>query len=116
MFPCLRPEFQSFIFPVPLQDLTFHEHVLDLANLVLVCMAGPEAQQSMASAVDPERDQVQASLLLDSNTADDGMCNQSCTAHPLVCCQVCCNGRPGSSAMQSCDISCIQAFAQHKTC
>ena len=41
-----------------MQDLTFHERVLDLANFVLVCVAGPEAQQSMASAVDPERDQV----------------------------------------------------------
>ena len=40
------------------QDPTFHERVLDLANLVLVCMAGPEAQHSLASAVDPERDQV----------------------------------------------------------
>lgn len=40
------------------QDPTFHERVLDLANLVLVCVAGPEAQQSMAAAVDPDRDQV----------------------------------------------------------
>lgn len=40
------------------QDSTFQERVLDLANLVLVCMAGPEAQHSMAAAVDPDRDQV----------------------------------------------------------
>lgn len=39
------------------QDSTFQERVLDLANLVLVCMAGPEAQHSMAAAVDPDRDQ-----------------------------------------------------------
>ena len=46
------------------QDTTFHERVLDLANLVLVCMAGPEAQHSMASAVDPDRDQVLPQALL----------------------------------------------------
>ena len=50
---------------MPVQDPTYHERVSDLANLVLVCMAGPEAQHSMAAAVDPERDQVlvQASQL-----------------------------------------------------
>lgn len=40
------------------QDPNFHERVVDLANLVLVCMAGPEAQHSMDAAADPERDQV----------------------------------------------------------
>ena len=41
-----------------MQDATFHERVLDLANLVLASIAGPEAQHSMAAAVDPARDQV----------------------------------------------------------
>lgn len=40
------------------QDFTFHERVVDLANMVLVCLVGPEAEHSMAAAVDPEREQV----------------------------------------------------------
>ncbi|KAL0052476.1 hypothetical protein WJX82_002806 [Trebouxia sp. C0006] len=39
------------------QDSTFHERVLDLANLALSCLAGPEARHSNAAAVDPDRDQ-----------------------------------------------------------
>lgn len=39
------------------QDSSFQARVLEAANLVLVCMAGPEVQNSLASAADPERDQ-----------------------------------------------------------
>ena len=36
---------------------------MDLANMVLVCLVGPESEHSMAAAVDPIRDQVPLSKL-----------------------------------------------------
>lgn len=40
------------------QDTKFNERVLDLVNLVLVALVGPDAQAAMHAAVDPSQQQV----------------------------------------------------------
>ena len=41
-----------------MQDTRFTEKVLDLVNLVLVALVGPDLPAGMAAAVDPAKQQV----------------------------------------------------------